>query len=52
MARIRLRKDIPGEGKAGDVLVVAPKLAQQWVDEGRAERVIDREPPIERANRR
>lgn len=54
MPRIRLLEDAPPghgppQGRAGDVLEVDVETAHAWADGVRAERVLDREPHIERA---
>ena len=54
MPRIRLIEDVPAghgplQGRAGDVLDVDVETAHAWADGVRAERVVDREPHIERA---
>jgi hypothetical protein len=50
--RIRLLTSVQGDGPvvgdAGDVLEVDGRTARVWADGERAERVIDREPRIER----
>jgi hypothetical protein len=53
MPRIRLLTSVAGDGpvqgSTGDVLVVDAATAKAWADGVRAERVIEREVPIERA---
>ena len=54
MPRIRLLVSVAGDrgpvrGDAGTVLEVDSRTARQWCDGERAERVIDRDKPIERA---
>ncbi len=54
MPRIRLLEDVPAghgpiTGRAGDVLDVDTETAHAWADGARAERVIEREPAVERA---
>ena len=54
MPRIRLLEDAPAghgplQGRAGDVLDVDVETAHAWADGVRAERVVSREPRIERA---
>lgn len=57
MPRIRLLEDVPTghgpiQGRAGDVLDVDIETAHAWADGVRAERIVDREPRIERATTR
>jgi len=56
MPRIRLLTSVAGDGPVqgdvGDVLEVDARTAQVWADGERAERVIDRERPVERAVRK
>lgn len=56
MARIRLLTSVQGDGPVhgdvGDVLEVDSATANAWADGERAERVLDRQEPIERAVKR
>ena len=53
MPLIRLLEDVPAghgpiQGRAGDVLDVDVETAHAWADGARAERLVEREPRIER----
>ncbi len=53
MPRIRLLTSVQGDGPvvgdAGDILEVDGRTARVWADGERAERVIERQAPVERA---
>lgn len=56
MPRIRLLVDVAGDrglvrGERGDEIEVDPATAAAWADGERAERVIDRAVPVEKAVR-